>query len=370
VHVARIACLIAALATGSLVGPVSVGQASVDVSVEATDVAGSEQLVLRSAGTETNVVYVRYETPVYAITSTVSPLRAGPGCLITDLDAATCAGTIASAAIHGGDGVDVIDLTGVPVPVDGDGGPGDDALTGGVAANVLDGGEGADQLTGGEAGDSLTGGGEDDWIRGFGDSDSLFGGRGDDIIEGGAGDREVLSGGPGRDLLEGGAGYDLLQGDDGADVLFGGRGADTMTPGNGGDAVIGIGASDQLNCPTAVSDGQISVAPCAELESGRPPDSWPPQAQPPAPALPSAHGGSYAGPVTPGNATGVQVHVSAHRWKWVKRCLRLYSDVHRQVPLHPYRIRFKSRYWPVVRVPAPNPATRSARLTRSKRCRR
>src|SRR3954468_19717135 len=136
VGVARLVFLIGVLATGWLLLPASV-TASVNLSVNTTDVPGSDDLVVRSEGVDTNIVFVRYEQPVYVIRSSESPLTAGAGCLIVDLDVAVCVGQIGSATIRGGDGADVIDFAGVPVPVGGSGGPGDDALSGGTAANTL-----------------------------------------------------------------------------------------------------------------------------------------------------------------------------------------------------------------------------------------
>jgi Ca2+-binding RTX toxin-like protein len=371
-HAAKVALLIGTFATGWLAVPASVSRASVDVAVETTDPTGAEKLVLRPLGTDTNIVFVRYEEPAYVVTSAISPITAGSGCWLTDLNVATCVGAIGSATIRGGDGADVIDFTGVPVRVNGDGGAGDDALTGGVARNMLKGGKGVDQLTGGPQRDDLTGRSGDDWILGRGGSDSLFGEAGNDIVQAGTGDREVLVGGSGQDLLEGGSGYDLLQGDAGADALFGGAGADTIAPGTGADAVIGLHAPDRLDCPTEVIDGETSVTPCAQIEKGRPPESWPPpqSASTPAEASRRQRHRRYAAPVVPGHATGVQVHVPADRWKWVRRCLRTYSDRHRQVALDPYRVKFKSKFWPTIEVPAPNPVARTARLTPPKPCRR
>src|SRR3954447_8057602 len=199
----RVACLTGVLATAWLLLPPAV-TASVDLSVTTTEVHGSDKLVIRSEGVDTNIVFVRYKQPVYVIRSSESPLMAGAGCLIVDLDVAVCVGQIGSATIRGGDGADVIDFAGVPVPVGGSGGPGDDALSGGTAANTLNGGDGVDQLTGGPGRDDLNGGNGDDWILGRAGSDSLLGGSGNDMIEGGTGDTDLLAGGADRDLLIGG----------------------------------------------------------------------------------------------------------------------------------------------------------------------
>jgi len=366
VYVARVAFLIGALTTGWFLQPTSISRASVELSVDTTAVAGSDKLDVRSVGTDTNVVFVRYQQPAYVITSAGSPLMAGPGCLIVDLDVAVCVGPIGSGTVSGGDGADIIDFTGVPVPVDGNGGPGDDALTGGTAANTLDGGDGVDQLTGGPQGDDLDGGNGDDWILGRAASDSLFGGAGDDILEAGKGDGDLLAGGPGRDLLEGGGGSDILEGDSGADVLVGGRGVDTIVPGRGADTVLKFRTADQLNCPTEVVDNQIRATSCAKIKSGAPPAAWPPKK--PSTSDTASSPKAFAAPVVAGAATAVLVHVRADQAKPVKRCLRTYKDRDRQVALHPYRVTFTSKFWPKVDDPAPNPLARAARLTRPKHC--
>jgi hemolysin type calcium-binding protein len=366
VHGRRAAILIGALATGWSLASTSLSRASVELSVNPTDVAGSDELVVQSVGKATNVIFVRYREPGYVITSAASPLLTGPGCLVVDLDVAVCVGPIGSAEVRGGDGTDVIDFTGVPVPVDGDGGPGDDALTGGEAANTLDGGDGVDQLTGGSRRDDLNGGSGDDWILGRAGSDSLFGASGDDIIEGGDGKGDLLTGGAGRDLLEGGDGADILDGDSGADALFGGAGADKITPGRGADTLIRLRTTDQLNCPAEVVDNTIRPASCAEIKLGAPPEAWPPKTPSAADAA-SGHK-PFAAPVVAGKATAVVVHVPAKRSKPVLRCLRTYKDRDRTVALHPYRIRFRSRFWPTVAAPPPNPLARAARLTKAKHC--
>src|SRR3954451_8686939 len=368
---ALVACLTGVLATAWLLLPPAV-TASVDLSVTTTEVHGSDKLVIRSEGGDTNIVFVRYQQPVYVIRSSESPLMAGPGCLIVDLDVAVCVGQIGSATILGGAGADVIDFAGVPVPIDGTGGPGDDALTGGTAANTLNGGDGIDQLTGGPRRDNLDGGDGDDWILGRADSDSLLGGSGNDIIESGTGDTNVLAGGTGRDLLIGGNGSDILEGDSGADVLVGGRGPDVVAPGTGADTVLNLRGADPLDCPAEVVDNAIRATSCAQIEKGAPPDAWPPTEAPAssteAPAPLSASDHSHAVPVTAGQAIAVLVHVPADQHRRVRRCIRTYADAGRHVRLDAFRATFTARDWPKVYRPHPNRGARAARLTSARHC--
>jgi hypothetical protein len=345
--------------------PCSPAAASVDVAVEGTEAPGVSRLVLRAVGTETNIVFVRYEAPVFVVTSASSALIVGQGCMPTDLRAATCIGTIASVSLRGAEGTDVFNAAGVPVPVEGDGGPGDDALTGGNGINTLTGGDGVDQLTGGSQSDNLDGGGDDDWVLGRGGSDTMYGAGGDDILEAGTGGREMLVGGPGVDLLKGGTGSDSVQGGTGDDVLLGATGSDTLAPGTGEDTVIGLGAADRLDCPSKVVDGEIKATPCAEIRrsKGRAPTAWPPAGV--ARATASARG-EMATPVVAGNATGLQVHVPAQRWRTVTRCVRTYAG---RTAFRPYKAKFMSKYWPTVRRPAPNRLAQRAQLTSARSCR-
>jgi phospholipase/lecithinase/hemolysin len=89
----------------------------------------------------------------------------------------------------------------------------------------LDGGAGNDQLYGGEANDILRGGAGNDTLWGLAGNDWLFGEAGNDTLRGGTGD----------DTLGGGAGNDLLYGDAGNDWLFGGPGKNTLHGGAGDD---------------------------------------------------------------------------------------------------------------------------------------
>ena len=130
-----------------------------------------------------------------------------------------------------GDGDDTIQVTGFNVPVDIDGGAGDDnldgslgddRLVGGPGNDILDGDAGNDVMIGGAGSDTITGGAGDDLIKGGSGSDSLFGGSGADVIRGGGG-ADSLFGGSGGDLLVGGGNTDSLNAGFGGDILIGGR---------------------------------------------------------------------------------------------------------------------------------------------------
>jgi len=74
-------------------------------------------------------------------------------------------------------------------------------------------------------------------MMGRGGDDKLTGGRGDDHLDGGSGD-DALDGGRGNDILVGGDGDDKLESGEGSDLLIGGRGSDKLDGGDGGDLLI------------------------------------------------------------------------------------------------------------------------------------
>ena len=110
------------------------------------------------------------------------------------------------------------------LPVNGQGSPGADVITGGNGADRLNGGAGHDQIRGGDQ------------------ADELLGGAGDDTLDGDAGD-DLLDGGTGNDLLRGGIGSDSY-------VMQWGMGQDTLIETGLDSSVLrlaqGVGLSDLL----------------------------------------------------------------------------------------------------------------------------
>ncbi|MFD7921398.1 calcium-binding protein [Streptomyces sp. NPDC059740] len=150
--------------------------------------------------------------------------------------------TSATAAIHGGDGDDVIKGTGWNAYF-GEGG--DDRIEG--ESYGAWGGDGDDVLTGcswechgGAGNDSLTAAGGDDvpthTLYGDAGEDTLQGGTGADVLHGGA-DDDKLYGAQGDDELYGEDGDDVLYGNSGNDLLHGGPGQDTLSGGPGTNKV-------------------------------------------------------------------------------------------------------------------------------------
>jgi len=145
------------------------------------------------------------------------------------------------------------------LPVDIDGGDGNDRITySGAGTATLRGGAGNDQLTGSTAADSLSGGdGEDklfgeagnDNLDGGAGNDSIFGGTGDDTIDGQMGDDEI-DGESGNDTIRGGDGNDRILGGLDNDFIYGGAGNDSLNGGDGSDNIYGGSSINTLEVGT------------------------------------------------------------------------------------------------------------------------
>lgn len=99
----------------------------------------------------------------------------------------------------------------------------------------------------------------------------LNGGSGNDHLSSGAGN-DILHGGPGNDTLEGGYGNDILTGDAGNDVLTGGAGLDMLIGGAGNDRLLGGPDDDILIGGTTLFDhNDVALQMLlSEWTSGRP----------------------------------------------------------------------------------------------------
>jgi Ca2+-binding RTX toxin-like protein len=141
-----------------------------------------------------------------------------------------------------GDGDDQISIVG-PIPVEFQGGAGNDMLVGSLAADILNGGDGDDEL----------------W--GAGDADVVDGGADDDFIDGGTGD-DILRPGTGTDTLEGYLGSDRLEVGvtelDDTDVFQGGPDADALV-------ILGTGAADHMVLQSQATESESIAAYRIEL---------------------------------------------------------------------------------------------------------
>jgi RTX calcium-binding nonapeptide repeat (4 copies) len=335
--------------------------ASVRVSVD------EGNLLIRAEGTELNVVDVRRDGPAYRIYDPVSPLISGSGCLTTGLGEVLCSAVVGAAVVRGGDGSDAIDLMRVPLPVDADGGPGDDALRSGANGGILRGGPGVDQLLGGKGADRLEGEGDDDLLEGRPGADTAFGGKGADVIIGGAGPVDVLVGGSGADLIKGGHGRDFIDGGAGPDSLAGGLENDRLSPGTGEDRVFARDDADVLQCPAPIETAGEPTPSCADVLSRQPPDSWPPASgRSTATARSSGFDGAWATPVVRGNASGVRVHIPAKTWHAIRVCIHTEPRVGRAFPR--YHARTTTKFTPIVWSPSPRRASYRADVFRAGAC--
>ncbi|MFM9963778.1 MAG: ELWxxDGT repeat protein [Planctomycetaceae bacterium] len=189
------------------------------------------------------------------------------------------AALVKSINVIGGNGDNLIDLSGVTsdkftvlggVNVSVAAGSGADTVLGSDFSDTLAGDDGADSLNGGDGGDLLTGGGGNDTLNGgngldllretsdvnFTLTNSQLLGVGTDVLisveqaslTGGAGNNRLIASGftAGAVTLTGGEGNDSLLGGTGNDCLLGGNGRDTLVGGEGNDKLLGQGSSGDL----------------------------------------------------------------------------------------------------------------------------
>ena len=181
--------------------------------------------------------------------------------------------TVTRILVEAGAGNDRVAVSSnVTIPVELDGGAGNDTLNGGSANDLLWGESGNDSLIGGNGDDILIGGDGNDTINGMNGNDSLFGNAGSDSLRGGndqdtihAGDgadslygengndvllgesgNDYVSGGNDQDIIDGGDGHDVLNGDSGHDAIRGGLGNDTLNGAAGRDTLLGGAGNDSL----------------------------------------------------------------------------------------------------------------------------
>ena len=215
----------------------------------------------------------------------------------------------ASQTLDGGDGTDVVDLSGfnaVSMVLDGNGsdlsvglsdggwlklvnieniiaGAGADTLVGNSSANLILGGDGDDSIFGNDRADTLLGGAGNDTVYGGAGNDSIDGGdSGNDFVSYGtqsvgisavfaaSGTLTIVTDATNTDLavnvenLTGSTGADtltaldsiahVLTGLDGNDSLTGGAAAETLLGGAGSDTLVGGLGNDRLDGGDALND--------------------------------------------------------------------------------------------------------------------
>ncbi|QOV90052.1 carbohydrate-binding domain-containing protein [Humisphaera borealis] len=172
---------------------------------------------------------------------------------------------VGSVVINAGGGDDLVQATGLTIPVTIDGGDGNDDMTGGLAADVILGGAGKDIATA-QPGDSLDlGAGQDGIvIQGTAAADDIFFTRriGKDgprvlvkfngaqfLLDYKNGETITVHGNGGNDSIQAhdtGGWITSLFGDDGDDLIVGDGGNGSITGGRGHDTIDGRGGSDSI----------------------------------------------------------------------------------------------------------------------------
>jgi Ca2+-binding RTX toxin-like protein len=159
-----------------------------------------------------------------------------------------------SILAYGGEGDDLIDLTGVTVETEIYGDSGDDRIMAGDGGSELYGGIGNDRLLGGAGVDSIFGEAGNDYVVGRGDNDFLFGDSGRSSLCGvrASADQEdgddIILGGDGSDIIFGGGGFDQIGGDVSPNLREGGGSAyNDIIFGDGGRIPFVNGSPDYAN---------------------------------------------------------------------------------------------------------------------------
>ena len=156
------------------------------------------------------------------------------------------ADALTALAAFGESGSDNISVRGLGhLPVELDGGPGNDVIRGGTGPTVVRGGPGHDRILTGNSDDVVIDHHGRNRIHSGGGDDEIETGPGDDWINSGSGDDNIHSG-PGDDTVFAGVGDDIVAAADGADLVFGWRGRDVLIGGDGRDTLFAGPGEDLL----------------------------------------------------------------------------------------------------------------------------
>jgi Ca2+-binding RTX toxin-like protein len=227
---------------------------AVDASAASLDRDG-DALVFTAAPGETNIVDLRLEGADIVVEdegAAITASCAGGSSAVFGQPARCPAAAVARIRVLLGDGNDGTTPTDFDLPLEVDGGEGNDFATGGAGPDLLTGGPGDDTSYGYGGNDRMDGGDGDDYLLGYEGDDTLDGGSGSDTLFGGrylsevADGNDTLRGGDDDDYAAGGGSDDDIDGGEGRDRLVGNTGADRLAGGAGFDIV-------QLNGPGANS---------------------------------------------------------------------------------------------------------------------
>jgi hypothetical protein len=326
------------------------------------------RLVFKADGDVDDIIDIRapprfpFAYEIYDDRDSITP---GYGCTLYPSRLVYCTSLLVkSIEVDGGGGDDQIGLWNVSVPVQAQGGEGDDLLESGSGADTLTGGPGVDGLVGAAGDDQLAGGKDDDFLSGGEADDTLEAGTGEDWLEAGGGARNDLSGGDGRDLLLGGPAIDQLNGEAGSDALVGRGAADDLNAGGGQDLIFAVDPRpDNISCQRGdLVKGQPSAG-CGTLPASFGiPTVWPPQApsREQAPPRPLAQRAQFPGATPPEVTASIRsrpkprrttVAVSTNAWRTVTVNVRTFTRRGRLIKGFTEDV--KTRKAPSIRVPKP-----------------
>jgi hypothetical protein len=184
-----------------------------------------------------------------------------------DVDTLTSVERLLLIAAGPGSNIDASSFTLGSATIVGSGGS--DTLLGGAGNDLIIAGGGRDSVNGGAGNDSIMGNSGRDTLSGGSGNDTILGGRGRDSIDGGL-DTDHLRGGGGADTIEGGDGDDRIMGGPGRDVLDGDDGSDTLLGGGGRDNLAGGLGADNLNGSTRDDTFNQKVGPDTLIGGMRP----------------------------------------------------------------------------------------------------
>ena len=255
-----LAALVAVLCLLASASPASAGLLSKVGSTYVYTDSGSEVNELSVTDTGANLEFDEALAGVPIVVSGSS------GCSGGGVAAASCpdAGITAVVVdVQGGD--DKLTVGGsVTIPVQADGGVGDDELRGGAGDDALDGDAGRDLVVGDNGQDVVHGGEGLDRVSGGNDADQVFGDAGNDLFDMEAG-TDVLSGGTGVDTLTiyGGSAVPVPWSLD--DVVDGRGGNDVLTGGGGDDQIRAVdGAVDRVACGAGTDSASVDAVDIVE----------------------------------------------------------------------------------------------------------
>jgi len=154
--------------------------------------------------------------------------------------------------VNGGEGIDVIDLSGITsdkISVIAHGGAGDDTIYGSSGIDELFGDDGIDTIYGGAGADVIRGGRDDDFLFGEEGGDTLYGNQGNDELSGHGG---AQADDGAVDTYFGGSGDDIFHRSEGFDIF-------DLSDAGSFDVIDGSSTSSEPTLDLSVQGGAVTV---------------------------------------------------------------------------------------------------------------